>query len=309
MLKIYCFVSLFFLCNVVWSQQTPIEIPLNSSTIFKNAQGEIISFDDFMTLTSGSGHEMNPVFDENNALKEVIVVKSSIAQARNTLNPAEFANTKELIDNIPPDFQGEDIYGKFYDTENLAGKVVVLKFWFQACKPCLDEIPELNQLVAQYRDNSEVVFLAPSLDRKASILSFLQRMPFHYSIIPDARKIAHNYNVPGYPTHVVINRFGKVNTVYLGVNYKIKDKLSRAIDFALTQTTPPVIESPEESIPQSAPEEELFISPASVIKDEAGNLVPFEKFVAMMNSGKEYQLLAQKEEGGKEFVLIKAVEE
>ncbi len=315
MLKICCFVSLFFVCNVAWSQHTPIEVPLNSSTVFKNAQGEIISFDDFMKQTSGSGHEMNPVFDENNVLKEVIVVKSSVAQARNVLNPGEFANTTELIDQIPPDFQGEDIYGKFYDTENLAGKVVVLKFWFQACKPCLDEIPELNQLVAQYRDNPEVVFLAPSLDKKASILSFLQKMPFNYSILPDARKIAHNYNVPGYPTHVVINRFGKVNTVYLGVNYKIKDKLSLAIDFALSQTSPPPVSEIQKAsivapnLPPADPEEELFISPASVIKDKEGNLIPFGQFVEMMNSGKEYQLVAQKEENGNEFILIKPLEE
>lgn len=307
MLRFFCFIALIFVALPLWAQQRPMEIPLSSSTVFKDAQGTVISFEEFQELTANIGHEVNPVFDENNELKEVIVVKASLIQTQNRMNPGQFANTTELIDQIPPDFQGEDIYGQFYDTEHLMGKVLVLKFWFQACKPCLDEIPELNELVADYQNNPEVVFLAPSLDKKASILSFLKRVPFNYAILPDARDIAHRYNVPGYPTHVVINRFGMVNTVYLGVNYKIKDKLSQAIDFALSQTNPPPV-AEEKKPAQRDPEEELFISPDSIIKNEAGVVIPFGQFVAMMNSGKEYQLLAKKDETDKDYILIKAVE-
>lgn len=296
---------LFLLIPVFGWSQTPLEVPLNSSTVFKDALGERISFDDFLEQTSGRGYEMSPVFDENNELKEVIVVKSSIASSN--MKPGEFVNTVELIDRIPPDFEGVDIEGRYYNTENLAGKVLVLKFWFKACKPCIDEIPELNELVDQFRNNPEVVFLAPSLDKKPTVMSFLNRMPFKYSIIPDARAIAHNYNVPGYPTHVVINRFGKVKSVYLGVNHRIKDKLSTAIEYALLQTSPDpeVAKSSSSTIPPPE-EEELFITPNSIIKNEAGEVIPFGKFVELMNE-QQYQLSPGKDENGQEFILMSPI--
>ena len=239
-----------------------------------------------------------------NELKEVIVVKSAIAAVRNPLAPSQFANTVELIDQIPPDFSGVDLRVNRYDTQNLAGKVVVLKFWFKACQPCVEEIPELNQLVTAYRDQAEVVFLALSLDSEESVRSFLQRHPFDYAILPEARAVAHKYNVPGYPTHVVINRFGKVQTVYLGGNYQIKEKLTQAIDFALQQTeAPPAAALENTPVP---PAEELFITPNSIIKDESGQTLPFERFVELMNSG-EFELLPRKDELGASYILLKSV--
>lgn len=312
MFRLICLIIAICCSSALWAQQQPIEVPLNSSTIFKNAQGEVLSFEDFLEQTSGRDYEMNPVFNEDNELKEVILVKSSITERRAAASPESFANTIELIDHIPPDFEGVDLQGKYYSTENLQGKVVVLKFWFKACKPCVDEIPELNQLVANYRGNPEVVFLAPSLDKKNTVQSFIQRMPFAYSIIPEARKIAHSYNVPGYPTHVVINRFGKVTTVYLGVNHRIKDKLTNAIEHALNQVTPDPVVAPSPMPPGPKPvaaeEEEIFISPASIIKDEAGNILPFEQFIERMNSGQEYELLPKAEDTGEKYILMKKIQ-
>src|SRR5438874_11305472 len=42
--------------------------------------------------------------------------------------------------------------------EELAGKVVVFNFWFINCPPCRMEIPELNAIANQYKNDKEVVF-------------------------------------------------------------------------------------------------------------------------------------------------------
>ncbi len=84
-----------------------------------------------------------------------------------------------------------------------------MNFWFVECKPYVQEIPELNELVHKYQDD-EVVFLGFSTNKKDKINSFIKEKEFHYNLIPESRNIASDYNVSGYPSHIVIYRNSKI---------------------------------------------------------------------------------------------------
>lgn len=131
-------------------------------------------------------------------------------------------------------FKAVDINGKKYDLKELAGKVVVLNFWFINCPPCRIEIPELNILVSKYKDNPDVVFLAIGLDEEYDIEQFLKKSPFLYNIIDRGRFLSDQYRVKLYPTHVVLDQEGIVkfhsdglasNTVYW-IRKTIKESLN-----------------------------------------------------------------------------------
>ena len=49
------------------------------------------------------------------------------------------------------DFNATDLEGNEYSLSNLKGKIRVLNFWFTTCKPCVEEIPALNELVKKSR--------------------------------------------------------------------------------------------------------------------------------------------------------------
>jgi len=312
MKKITTLILTLFATIVLVAQTESMELPINSKTVFKDVEGNLISFETFIEWTSGAGYEINPVFDDANNLKEIIVNKSSIAPP--STDPSNFANTTEIINRVPPDFEVVDKNGTFYSLSNLRGKVIVLKFWFAACQPCIKEMPELNTLVQNYSSRSDVVFLGPSLDDVETVNRFLQQRTFNYKIIPDAKDFAHNYNVPGYPTHVVINRSGKVETVFMGVNYNIKDKLTGAIERALlrpmAEEAPTVDTAPKEETEAIIPkeEEEVFITPSSVIKNEEGEVVPFGKFAELMNSNR-YELVNEKDKEGNAYILMREVKQ
>lgn len=112
------------------------------------------------------------------------------------------------------------ISGKIFGTQELKGKVVVLNFWYTNCPPCLKEIPELNNLVEEYK-GKDVVFLGLATDYKQSIEEFLKEKPFKYEIIPSAMQFTFRFLQPDekgtfetkFPTHIVIDRTGK-KTVY-----------------------------------------------------------------------------------------------
>jgi peroxiredoxin len=121
--------------------------------------------------------------------------------------PSPFFKNDEVIAS----FSAPDLTGRVFNLKDLEGKVVVLNFWFVACAPCVKEIPELNQLVDRYGKRDDIVFLALALDEKAEIEKMIEKNIFNYHIIPSAKEIVQkNYKVAMFPTHVVINKDGKV---------------------------------------------------------------------------------------------------
>ncbi len=120
-------------------------------------------------------------------------------------------------------FKTKDIDDNKINTKELAGKTIVLNYWFIDCPPCQREIPELNKLAQSYKADSSIVFLAIALDQKHELKDYLRSHPFAYRIIDDGRYIADQSRINSYPTNVIIDPAGKIyfhstglatNTVY-----------------------------------------------------------------------------------------------
>lgn len=130
-------------------------------------------------------------------------------------------------------FKTSDINGDKYDFRKITGKIIVLNFWFINCPPCKAEIPELNNLVDQYKDNDDIIFIAIALDGKNELKDFLTKTPFNYKIIDNARYIAQKYGVKSYPTHVVIDKSGTIKFSTLGLAPNTIPWLKKSIEAAL----------------------------------------------------------------------------
>lgn len=276
------------------------QFDINSQTVFKDKEGNRVSFETFLEWTGGSGYDMEPIFHDDGSLKEIVINTISL---NTEIRPEEFASTPELVEKTPPSFEVFDLQNEFVSLDNFKDKVVVIKFWFAACPPCIKEIPKLNKVFRQYEHNPDVVFLAPSLDDVSTIIASNKRHPFLYNIIPRAQDFAHQYNVLGYPTHVVINKKGTVEAVFQGVNHRIDEMLSTAIESGLRRRS----NDNASSLPISSPTEDVvMINPQSVIVDSQGILVSFDKFVKLMEEG-QYELFNSKDLVGNKVIMMKEV--
>ena len=137
----------------------------------------------------------------------------------------------ELLNKPAPAFELRGLDGKIYSLRGLRGKIVVLNFWFIACKPCVNEMPVLNN-IKNNCDPAKVVFLALSLDSKDAINAFLQNHKFSYTMLPAAAQVHKQYNLNAYPTSIVIDARGIVSFVQIG-GPDIGRNLSAAINGAL----------------------------------------------------------------------------
>lgn len=130
-------------------------------------------------------------------------------------------------------FSTADMDGNMVDLKSLKGKVVVLNFWFTRCNPCVEEIPELNSLVREYKNNEDVVFLAVTFDDKATVETFLKKNPFGYTILPEAKSIVDEYIIMGYPANMVLDKKGDIQYQSMGFRHKIDAILNDEIRHAL----------------------------------------------------------------------------
>jgi thiol-disulfide isomerase/thioredoxin len=131
---------------------------------------------------------------------------------------------------LAPEFESNLLNGKKISSYEFKGKIRVLNFWFTGCGPCKQEIPELNELVKKYKSKN-VVFLAFALDKDKQLLNkYLKQNPFNYDIIPDSRNIVETYKVSAYPTHIIVNKDGKIVTRIIGGGKGIKSSLTNIID-------------------------------------------------------------------------------
>ena len=108
------------------------------------------------------------------------------------------------------DFTLTDLEGKPWSLQALHGKVVLVNFWATWCPPCRKEMPDLEALYNQFKDQGFVV-LAISDEDKAKVQSFIAAHHTTYPILLDpGRKVNELFQVEGIPKSFVYNRDGRL---------------------------------------------------------------------------------------------------
>lgn len=141
---------------------------------------------------------------------------------------------------LAPTFKVPTIDGKIFSSPELRGKIIVLNLWFVGCPHCVEEIKSLNRVVDDYSGNKDVVFVGLATNDNAQLANFLKKNPFKYNVVANAgdfmlygfgeKQRDDSYYLP-FPTHVVIDREGKIAVQASGIKGVdvVKDELKRQL--------------------------------------------------------------------------------
>ena len=98
--------------------------------------------------------------------------------------PPDLAADSGLIGQMPPAISLPDLEGKLHGLGAYRGRRVLLNFWASWCRPCLEEMPALNQVRAKFGENAPIV-IGIALDEPARVRAFLSAHPVNYPILLD----------------------------------------------------------------------------------------------------------------------------
>jgi cytochrome c biogenesis protein CcmG, thiol:disulfide interchange protein DsbE len=111
--------------------------------------------------------------------------------------------------NIPaPAFQARNLNGNNQRLSDHQGQVVLVNVWATWCRSCLAEMPKLDHLYQEYKNQGLVIFGLSDED-SATQRKGLAEVPVTYPLLTYDGQIPGLYRyVAGYPTTFVIDRRG-----------------------------------------------------------------------------------------------------
>jgi cytochrome c biogenesis protein CcmG/thiol:disulfide interchange protein DsbE len=149
----------------------------------------------------------------------VLVDRTWLGSLRDEAPGTRASDEPELMEPVPNiELPARD--GNQVNLRSLHGKVVVINFWASWCLPCKLEIPFLNQVYGEFR-NQGVEFVAISEDAGGwdDIEEFLRETPIDYPILLDEGEQAAEAlgGLPGLPVTIFVDRQGRIAAKHIGI--------------------------------------------------------------------------------------------
>ncbi len=129
------------------------------------------------------------------------------------------------------DFKAVDLEGRPFNGLDLKGKIVLLDFWAVWCTPCIDAIPELNQLTNDLAgDDFQIVSIASYSGTRDEVKRFLEDHPAEYTNVVGDEDLVYRYSVIGYPTYFLIDPRGNIHQKYVGALPGLMERIKSDVE-------------------------------------------------------------------------------
>lgn len=120
--------------------------------------------------------------------------------------------------SLAKDFEMHDRDGNLVKFSDLRGKLVYMDIWATWCGPCVEEIPHMEKLYQQYKDNPRVLFVSVSVDSKVDAWKkkLDEDKPEWPQYIVDGAlkdKLYNEYMVVGIPRFMMFDQDGRIITI------------------------------------------------------------------------------------------------
>jgi thiol-disulfide isomerase/thioredoxin len=147
---------------------------------------------------------------------------------------------KEVLNLPGPQLTAiSDLKGQPLNMDQLKGKVVIMDFWATWCVPCMEELPYLQKVYNQYKNNPNVMFMVINSGSKNTLADAQNwakqhsnyTFPLYYN---GDRDIGDKVGFTLIPTIAVLDQAGKMQFRTIGFEGMVlEQKLSAQIDLLL----------------------------------------------------------------------------
>lgn len=116
-----------------------------------------------------------------------------------------------------PPFTLANLSGKQVSLAEYRGRPVVINIWATWCHPCLNELPELQNLQDARKDAGLAVLEINYKEQREPVAAFIKKNNYAFEVLLDEKgTLAEKYQMFGLPTSYFVDRAGVIQYTYMG---------------------------------------------------------------------------------------------
>lgn len=118
-----------------------------------------------------------------------------------------------------PDFSLQDMDETVYRLNDFRGKVVMINFWATWCPPCRREMPSMERVYQQLKDNDFVVLAINQMEDPDHVFAYTGQLdvdPTFPLLFDSDSSVSQAFQVKGLPTTYLIDKQGTIRFRAIG---------------------------------------------------------------------------------------------
>ena len=174
------------------------------------------------------------------SLATMVLVMGTFVACGNNSGNGEPTETESELELVPEDelegktFKRGDVFadmsvitpdGSTYKISEILKekKAVVLNFWYLNCGPCQMEFPYMQDAYETYQDKLEILAVNPYDGTDTTVAEFQKKFELTFPMAAIDEEWAQYMELRAYPTTVVIDRYGIVSYVHVGMITEVEE--------------------------------------------------------------------------------------
>ncbi|MBI2907762.1 MAG: redoxin domain-containing protein [Chloroflexi bacterium] len=121
------------------------------------------------------------------------------------------------VGKTAPDFTLTSLSGETVSLSSLRGKAVLINFWASWCDPCRAEMPGMEKVWKELKDQGMVILAINEREDKETAGKFVKELGLTFPILLDPGEVVFNtYRVTLFPSSFFIDREGVIRYMTVG---------------------------------------------------------------------------------------------
>lgn len=183
------------------------------------------------------GESIDPSSDEPDSNWQLVAAvnpRFASAESADESNPQ--MDDSPLVGKPAPPFDLEMLGGGRFKLEEHRGSIVVLDFWATWCGPCMQSMPVVEKIVAEFADQGVRLVAVNLQEEPQAIDAKLERLQLRLPVALDRDgAVAEAYEARAIPQTVVIDREGHIANLFVGGGSSLAEQLRESLRKVLAE--------------------------------------------------------------------------